>query len=109
MNSRLNVTEEQISDLENRIMKTTLSEQQTERQMEKKKRRRKQHMRSTDEYKACQPTHLHIIGVPESKEREKETKNVFVEIMAEDFPNLTKKNRYPGTGNKDSSKQDEPE
>ena len=37
MNSRLNVTEEQISDLENRIMKTTLSEQQTERQMEKKK------------------------------------------------------------------------
>ena len=66
-------------------------------------------MRSTDEYKACQPTHLHIIGVPESKEREKETKNVFVEIMAEDFPNLTKKNRYPGTGNKDSSKQDEPE
>lgn len=29
--------------------------------------------------------------------------------MAEDFPNLKKKKRYPGTGNTDSSKQDEPE
>ena len=37
MERRLNVTEEQISDLENRIMETTQSEQQRERQTRKKK------------------------------------------------------------------------
>ena len=56
------------------------------------------------------PTYTPTHNRSSRKQRErKETKNVFVEIMAEDFPNLTKKNRYPGTGNKDSSKQDEPE
>ena len=33
---------------------------------------------------------LRIIGVPESEEREKGIKNVFEEIMAENFPNLQK-------------------
>ena len=47
---------------------------------------------------------LHIIGISEGKEREKGIKNVFEEIMAENFPNLKKENKYPGTG---SSKQDE--
>ena len=31
---------------------------------------------------------LHIIGIPEGKEREKGIENVFEEIMAENFPNL---------------------
>ena len=33
---------------------------------------------------------LHIIGVPEKEEREKGIKNVFEEIMDENFPNLKK-------------------
>ena len=37
MKSRMNNVEEQISDLEDRIVETTQSEQQTEKQMEKKK------------------------------------------------------------------------
>ena len=37
MNNRLNNAEEQISDLEDRILEITQSEEQTERQMEKKK------------------------------------------------------------------------
>ena len=44
MNRRLNNAEEQISDLEDRIMEITQSEQQTEGQVKQKKR--KQHMRS---------------------------------------------------------------
>ena len=36
MNSRMNNAEEQISDLEDRIMKITQSEQQIERQIKKK-------------------------------------------------------------------------
>ena len=33
-------------------------------------------------------TNIHIIGIPEGEEREKEVENVFDEIMAENFPNL---------------------
>ena len=35
-------------------------------------------------------TNIHIIGIPEGEEREKEVENVFDEIMAENFPNLKK-------------------
>ena len=31
---------------------------------------------------------LHIIGIPERKEKEKGIENIFEEIMAENFPNL---------------------
>ena len=31
---------------------------------------------------------LHIIGIPEGKEKEKGTENIFEEIMSENFPNL---------------------
>ena len=34
--------------------------------------------------------HIPITGVPKGKEREKIIKNVFEEIMAENFPNLRK-------------------
>ena len=44
MNSRMNNSEEQISDQEDRIMEITQLEQQTETQM-KKKRKRKQYKR----------------------------------------------------------------
>ena len=33
---------------------------------------------------------LHIIGIPEGKEKEKWIENIFEEIMAENFPNLKK-------------------
>ena len=51
MNSRLNNAEERISDIEDRIMGITQSEQQTERQI---KIKWKQHMGS---FKAYQTTH----------------------------------------------------
>ena len=33
-------------------------------------------------------TNLHIIGIPEGEEKEKEIENIFEEIMAENFSNL---------------------
>ena len=35
-------------------------------------------------------TNIHIIGVPEGKEWEKGTENIFQEIIAENFPNMGK-------------------
>ena len=35
-------------------------------------------------------TNIRIIGVPEREEREKETEKIFVEIIAENFPNMGK-------------------
>ena len=35
-------------------------------------------------------TSIHIIGVPEGEEREKETEKIFQEIIAENFPNMGK-------------------
>ena len=35
-------------------------------------------------------TNIHIIGVPEGEEREKETEKIFQEITAENFPNMGK-------------------
>ena len=34
---------------------------------------------------------IHIIGLPEGKEREQGTENLFEEIMTENFPNLVRK------------------
>ena len=35
-------------------------------------------------------TNIHIVVVPEREKREKETENIFREIIAEDFPNMGK-------------------
>ena len=79
---KLNNAEEQISDMEDRIMEITQSEQQTEKQM-----------------KAINKTYgitlkqinLHIIGITEQEESKKGIEKVFEENMAENFPNY--KNR----------------
>ena len=35
-------------------------------------------------------TNIHVIGVPEGEEREKETEKIFQEIIAKNFPNMGK-------------------
>ena len=52
-------------------------------------------------------TNIHILGVQGGKERKKEIKNIFEEIMAENFPNL-KKETYPGTGSTEGPNEDAP-
>ena len=65
INSRLNDTEKWITDLEDRIVKTTATEQ-------KKMKRNKDRLR--DLWDNIKPTNIHIIGVPEGEERESASK-----------------------------------
>ena len=51
---------------------------------------------------------LHITGAPEGPEREKGIKNVFEKIYGWKLPKLKEGNRYPGTGNTEGPKQNEP-
>ena len=85
MNSRLSDIEEHISDLENRVMETTQSEKQKEKQILKNENS------LWDLWRNIKCTNIQIIGVPEGEEREKGIENVFKKIMAKDFPNRWKR------------------
>ena len=85
LKSRMNNVEKCISDLEKKIIEITQSGQQTENQM------KKHECNIRDLWGNIKQANLHIIGIPEGKEREKGIKNIFEEIMAEDFPNLKEK------------------
>ena len=76
----MNIAEEQISDVEDRIMEITQSCQQTESLMEKHENNIRYLWDNINQANLC------IIGIPEGKE--KGIKNIFEEIMAENFPNL---------------------
>ena len=87
LKSRMNNAEEQISDLEDRIMESIQSGQQTENQMKK----HESNMR--DWWDNIKWANQHIIGIPEGEEKEKRTENVIEEIMPENSPNP--RNQYP--------------
>ena len=80
LNSRMNNAEEWVSDLEDKIMETSQSGEQTESQMKKKSNIR-------NLWNNINHANLYTIGIPEE---EKRIENVFEEIMAENFPNLKK-------------------
>jgi len=82
LKSRINNAEEQISDLEDRIMEITQSRQQAENKMKK-------HESSIrDLWDNIKQANLSIIGIPEGEENEKGIKNILKGIMAENLPNL---------------------
>ena len=66
--------EEQINDLEDRMVEITASEQNTQKRMEKKK---EDSLR--DLWDNIKRTNIHIIGVPEGEEREKTWENIWRE------------------------------
>ena len=78
----MNNAEEQINDVEDKIMKITQSGQQTENQM------KKHEINLRDQWGNINQANLHIIETPEGEEKEKEIENIFEEIMAENFANL---------------------
>ena len=90
INRRLGDTGERIRDLKDRIMEITQSEQQKEKQILKNE---KNSLRNLWDNIRC--TKIHNIGVPEGEEREKGVENVFVGIMAENFPNLDNETDIP--------------
>ena len=82
LKSRMNNTEEQISDVEDRIKEITQSEKQTENQMKKHESNIRVLCDNIKWDNLC------IIRIPEGKEKEERVKNIFEEIMSENFLSL---------------------
>ena len=84
INSRIIEAEEQISDLEDKIVEITASEQNKERRM----KRIEDSLRDLWDNVKC--TNIWVIGVPEKEEKKKGTEKIFEEIIVENFPNMGK-------------------
>ena len=81
-NSRITEAEERISDLEDRMVEFTAVEQKKEKRM----KRNEDSLR--DLWNNIKHNNIHIIGVPEGEEREKEPEKIFEEILVKNFPNM---------------------
>ena len=84
INSRITEAEEQISDLEDKIVETTIAEQNKEKRM----KRTEDSLR--DLWDNIKRTNIRIIGVPEEEEKNKGTEKIFEEIVVENYPNMGK-------------------
>ena len=84
INSRITEAEEQISDLEDKIVEITTAEQHKEKRMKPIEDNLRDHW---DNIKC---TNIRIIGVSEEEEKKKGTEKIFEEIIVESFPNMGK-------------------
>ena len=84
MNSRITEAKEWISDLEDKIVEITTTEQSKEKRM----KRIEDSLR--DLWDNIKHTNIRIIGVPEKEERKKGTEKISEEIIVENFPNMGK-------------------
>ena len=84
INSRITAEEEQISDLEDKILEITNSEKNKEERM----KRIEDSLRDLWDNIKC--TSIQIIRVPEEEEKKKWSEKIFEEIIAENFPNMGK-------------------
>ena len=84
INSRITEAEERISDLEDRMVEFTATEQNKEKRM----KRNEDSLR--DLWDNIKRTNIHIIGAPEGEEREKGPEKIFEEITVKNFPNMGK-------------------
>ena len=82
INSRITEAEEQINDLEDRMVEFTAMEQNKEKRM----KRNEDSLR--DLWDNIKHKNIRITGVPEGEEREKEPKKICEEIIVENFPNM---------------------
>ena len=83
INSRITETEERISDLEDKIVEITSTEQNKE-----KMKRINDSLR--DFLENIKSTNIWIIGIPEEEEKKKGSEKIFEEIIVENFPNMGK-------------------
>ena len=82
INSRITEAEEQINDLEDRMVEITATEQNIEKRM----KRNEDSLRDLWDNIKC--INICVIGVPEGEEREKGPEKIFEEIIAENFLNM---------------------
>ena len=85
ISSRITESEEQISDLEDRMVEFTVTAQNKEKRM----KRNEDSLRDLWDNIKC--TSIRIIGVPEGEDREKGPEKIFEEIIVENFPNMGRK------------------
>ena len=71
INSRITEAEEWISDLEDRIVEFTAAKQNKEKRMTRNEDRLR------DLWDKIKNTNIHIIGIPEEKDREKGPEKIF--------------------------------
>lgn len=79
LNSRFELEEERISEVEERSLEIRESEEEREKRMEKNDQNNMKH------------TNVRVMGVAEGKQKGKGEEKIFVVIMVENFPNLIKK------------------
>ena len=84
INSRITEAEERISDVEDRMVEFTATEQN------KGKRMKRNEDSLRDLWDNIKYTNLHIRGVPEGQERQKGPEKIFEEITVKNFPNMGK-------------------
>ena len=84
INTRITEAEEQLSDLEDRMVEFTAAEQN------KEKRIKRNEGSLRDHWDNIKRNNIRIIGVPEGEEREKVPKKIFEEIIVKNFPNMGK-------------------
>ena len=83
ISSRITGAEEQISDLEDKIVEITTTEQNKEKRM----KRIQESLRDLWDNIKC--TNFQIIGIPE-EEKKRGTEKIFKDIIVENFPNMGK-------------------
>ena len=84
INTRITEAEESISDLEDKILEITTTEQNKEKRM----KRIEDSLR--DLWDNIKHSNIRILGVPEEEEKKKGTEKIFEEILVENFPNMGK-------------------
>ena len=84
INNRITEAEEQISELEDRMVEITAKEQNKE----KRKKRIEDNLR--DLWDNTKRTNIRIIGVSEEEERKKGSEKIFEEITVENYCNMGK-------------------
>ena len=82
INSRITEAEERISDLEDRMVGITATEQN------KGKRMKRMEDSLRDLWDNIKRTNIRITGVPEEEEKKKGSEKIFEEIIVENFPNI---------------------
>ena len=82
LTTRVNEVEEQVSDIEDKLMARTDTEEKREKQL-------KDHEEKLREINdSLRRKNLRLIGVPEGAKSDRGPESVFEQIIAENFPNL---------------------
>ena len=84
INSRISEAEEQISELEDKMVEITSEEENKVKIM----KRTEHSLRDLWDNIKC--TNIQIIGVPEEEEKKKGYEKIFEEIIVKNFPNMEK-------------------